>query len=195
MERSLPLTERIKSTEEYTTTSVKMHFLPSGWAIFHIDEHWGSLSIESDWGSYNYAWGHGGRGVRTLRDFLSTCSTGYIAEKLCGMRATVPAGDRTRREMMEFARQLYKDGRISQDEHKELVFETAEFARLFEQAGCDPYHDAGDVMKKHFDPLFEFLRYEIPSWHRFLCDHLIPTFQAYLRGEAHAQSQGVASHG
>lgn len=198
-----PLRDRVMASEEYTNTTVHLRFhagpefptSQAGWAIFRIDESSGSLAVESDWGNYAYRWGHGGRRERTLREFLSTCSEGYIATKLLyGHREQVFDEETTRKEMKKAAREWFREGRINivLDEvgnafelFRSLTSEIHEFCRNAAgvNPGTDLYYFAGDLLKKAFDPLYEHVHTEMPAWHQVLHQEIIPAFQAYLRGE------------
>lgn len=200
-----PLRDRVMTSEEYSVTTVHLRFhagpefptSQAGWAIFRIDETSGSLAVESDWGSYAYRWGHGGRREKTLREFLSTCSEGYIATKLLyGHRERVFDEDTTRKEMKKLAREWFKGGEINIvleqrgnafELFRSLTSEIHEFCRNVANVNPDTdlYYLAGDLVKKAFDPLYEHVRTEMPAWHQVLHQEIIPAFQAYLRGEIH----------
>lgn len=199
----IPLRDRVMTSTEYSVTTVHLRFhagpehptSSAGWAIFRIDETSGSLAVESDWGNYAYRWGHGGRSERTLREFLSTCSEGYIATKLLyGHHERNFDEETTRKEMKKLAREWFKEGRINLvlDERgnafelfRSLTSEIHEFCRNASgvNPGTDLYYLAGDLLKKAFDPLYEHVHTEMPSWYQVLHQEIIPTFQAYLRGE------------
>jgi hypothetical protein len=77
----------IREARQYKILTIHLKFERGGWSIYYIDEDSGSLLIMSDWGNYSYMWGHGGRGDKTLAQFLAGCSSEYIAEKLKPSRA------------------------------------------------------------------------------------------------------------
>ncbi len=200
MPRAKPVRPALRTTlvkaEVYEVRTIKLLF-ERGWAVFHVDENLGSLSVESDWGNYAYQWGHGGRNGRTLLAFLGTASEGYIAQKLLsGRRGEIVNGDATRRALQKAARAMFKAGRVrlvldayhgesAFDLFRSLTGEIREYCSTVDgmSANCDLYVHAGELVKKAFDPLHELLEFELPGWHQFLGDELIPAFQAYLRGE------------
>lgn len=191
-----PFRERIRSCTTYQSLSIRMHFEPVGWAIYTIDESFGSLTVQSDWGEYSYAWGHGGRGGRSLREFLADCSEGYIASKLLVGKKEIIDAEATRKEMKKHVRQLFKEGRIriSIDKHYHesefdlmlsLMSEIGEFYSHIRDVTPGTYFEpfAGELMQQVFDPLYEHVVTKMHPWHMCLYYQLIPTFQAYLRGE------------
>ncbi len=197
----VPLRETVREAKVYETITIKLLF-DCGGAVFRVDEDIGSLTVDSDWGTYSYVWGHGGRNGRSLLDFLRTCSDGYMASKLLsGRREEVFDVPAMRREMKAHARTLFKQDRLrfavddpawasgtrgnSFELFRELTSEIMEFCREIDDIPTthDIYPYAGELMGKVFDPLWDFIKTELPDRHQFLHDQLIPTFQAYLRGE------------
>lgn len=67
-----------------TRSSCEMYqvsFIPSGWAVFFLDNRTGCMSIQSDWGEFSHCWTH--HGCKSLKHFLAKVSPSYLAEKLC----------------------------------------------------------------------------------------------------------------
>lgn len=50
-------------------------------AYVMLDDELGPISIHSDWGDWWFIWTQGGRGTKTLREFLIDCDTSYLCTK------------------------------------------------------------------------------------------------------------------
>jgi hypothetical protein len=187
---------RIKANTVYTSVSIRLRFEPIGWAVFIVDEDLGALSVQSDWGDYNYAWGHGGRGGKTLMQFLATCSEGYIAGKLLAGRKGIVDAEATRKAMKQYVREQFKLGRMKllfRDHHREsdfelmrmLMSEIGNFYSNIRDLDPDTFMDpfAGELMQEVFNPVYEYIVTKMHPWHAMLYWEIVPTFQAYLRGE------------
>lgn len=167
-------------------TTYYFKFKPTGWAIFTIDNVYGSLSIISDWGNWSRIWSSDPKslGAPDFSNFLSNAGIDYLAHKLLqgedeelnveasliNIKKETLRSRRNREITQEFAEAIWEDLEAGG------LFDENEILRVFTET--QPYQDDAYF---EYETIVNCFKYEVTQEYKNLTELLIPTLQTHLK--------------
>ncbi len=176
-------------TEELIPTKVSrcqvtryfFQFPRYGWAAMVVDEELAHLYIQSDWGNWSYGWTPSGIGPTSFPQFLVSCDSQYLAQKLA-----------TGTDYKEIDIEYSKQECISQiNDDRNLAFPDQivlkkQSEECFEQMAADGLNVINDEDFEELNTYFhgymyEQISYKPNSTHQHLTDKLLPALMKHLK--------------
>jgi len=169
-----------------TATTYYMKFKPTGWAIFTVDNVYGSLSIISDWGNWSRLWSSDPKslGAPDFNHFLSDAGIDYLAHKLIkgeyqeldveatllNIKKETLRSRRNREITQEMAEAIWEDLEAGD------LFDENEILRVFTET--QPYQDDAYF---EYDTIVNCFEYGNTQEYKNLTELLLPALQTYLK--------------
>lgn len=162
-----------------SATTYLIKFKPTGWAIYNVDNTYGSLSIISDWGNWSRIWSADPKslGAPNFSSFLAKAGLDYLACKLLDgvqdqldMEATIT---NIKKEVLRARRRLEisEEAALERWEDLKQDFEDEnDIIRFFSTEGDFDY-----------DTLQSLLEYKPGTEYTILTELLLPAIQTHLK--------------